>query len=94
MLGLLLATSGIKLLTTFVARFTPRANEIHIDAQVLFFTLGIAALVSILTGTAPALARRGNLAVTLKEGGTQSTAGARRSRTRGALIVAQVARSK
>jgi putative ABC transport system permease protein len=91
LLGLLLATSGLKLLTTFVARFTPRANEIHIDAQVLFFTLGIAALVSILTGTAPALARRGNLAATLKEGGTQSTSGARRSKTRGALIVAQVA---
>jgi putative ABC transport system permease protein len=91
LLGLILATSGLKLLTTFVARFTPRANEIHIDAQVLFFTLGIAALVSILTGTAPALARRGNLAATLKEGGTQSTSGARRSRTRGALIVAQVA---
>ena len=91
LLGLLLATSGLKLLTTFVARFTPRANEIHIDAQVLFFTLGIAALVSILTGTAPALARRANLAATLKEGGTQSTSGARRSKTRGALIVAQVA---
>ncbi len=91
LLGLILATSGLKLLTTFVARFTPRANEIHIDAQVLFFTLGIAALVSILTGTAPALARRGNLASTLKEGGTQSTEGARRSKTRGALIVAQVA---
>jgi putative ABC transport system permease protein len=91
LLGLLLATSGLKLLTTFVARFTPRANEIHIDAQVLFFTLGIAALVSILTGTAPALARRSNLAASLKEGGTQSTTGARRSRTRGALIVAQVA---
>jgi putative ABC transport system permease protein len=91
LLGLLLATSGLKLLTTFVARFTPRANEIHIDAQVLFFTLGIAAFVSILTGTAPALARRGNLAATLKEGGTQSTSGARRSKTRGALIVAQVA---
>jgi putative ABC transport system permease protein len=91
LLGLLLATSGLRLLTTFVARFTPRSNEIHIDAQVLFFTLGIAALVSILTGTAPALARRANLAATLKEGGTQSTSGARRSKTRGALIVAQVA---
>src|ERR1700742_2926071 len=91
LLGLLLATGGLKLLATFVARFTPRANEIHIEAQVLLFTLGTAALVSILTGTAPALARRGNLASTLKEGGTQSTTGAKRSRTRGVLIVAQVA---
>jgi putative ABC transport system permease protein len=91
LLGLVLAMSGLRLLTAYVTRFTPRANEIHIDAQVLLFTLGIAALVSILTGTAPALGRRGNLAVTLKEGGTQSTAGARRGKTRGALIVAQVA---
>jgi putative ABC transport system permease protein len=91
LLGLLLATSGLKLLTQYVARFTPRANEVHVDAQVLLFTLGIAALVSILTGTAPALGRRANLAATLKEGGSQSTLGSRRSKTRGALIVAQVA---
>jgi putative ABC transport system permease protein len=91
LLGLLLATSGLKLLTQYVARFTPRANEVHVDGQVLLFTLGIAALVSILTGTAPALGRRANLAATLKEGGTQSTVGARRSKTRGALIIAQVA---
>ena len=90
-LGLLLATSGLKLLTAYVARFTPRANEVHVDAQVLLFTLGLAALVSILTGTAPALGRRGNLAATLKEGGTQSTLGASRGKTRGILIVAQVA---
>jgi putative ABC transport system permease protein len=91
LLGLFLAMSGLRLLTAYVTRFTPRANEIHIDAQVLLFTLGIAALVSILTGTAPALGRRGNLAASLKEGGTQSTAGTRRGKTRGALIVAQVA---
>ncbi len=89
--GLLLATSGLKLLTAYVARFTPRANEVHVDAQVLLFTLGIAALVSILTGTAPALGRRGNLAAALKEGGTQSTLGVSRGKTRGILIVAQVA---
>ena len=91
LLGLLLATSGLQLLTAYVARFTPRAHEIHVDAQVLLFTLVIAGLVSILTGTAPALARRENLVTTLKEGGTQSTLGTSRGKTRGALIVAQVA---
>ena len=91
LLGLLLATSGLQLLTAYVARFTPRAHEIHVDAQVLLFTLVIAGLVSILTGTAPALARRENLVTTLKEGGTQATLGASRGKTRGALIVAQVA---
>ena len=91
LLGLFLATSGLQLLTAYVARFTPRAHEIHVDAQVLLFTLVIAGLVSVLTGTAPALARRENLVTTLKEGGTQATLGASRGKTRGALIVAQVA---
>ncbi len=91
LLGLLLATSGLQLLTAYVARFTPRAHEIHVDAQVLLFTLVVAGLVSVLTGTAPALARRANLVTTLKEGGTQGTLGTSRSKTRSALIVAQVA---
>ena len=91
LLGLFLATSGLKLLTAYVARFTPRSNEIHMDAQVLVFTLVIAGLVSILTATLPALSPRGNLAATLKEAGTQSTLGSARGRTRSVLIVAQVA---
>ncbi len=91
LLGLFLATSGMQLLTAYVARFTPRAHEVQVDSQVLLFTLAIAAFVSILTGTAPALARRANLITTLKEGGTHATLGASRGKMRGALIVAQVA---
>jgi putative ABC transport system permease protein len=91
LLGLFLATSGLQLLTAYVARFTPRAHEVHIDAQVLFFTLAIAGLVSIVTGTAPALSRRRDLITSLKEGGTQATLGAVGGKTRSALIVAQVA---
>jgi putative ABC transport system permease protein len=89
-LGLLLATSGLQLLSAYVARFTPRAHEVHIDLAVLLFTLAAALFVSILTGTAPAVARRENLITTLKEGSTQSTLGAR-GKLRAALIVAQVA---
>jgi putative ABC transport system permease protein len=91
LLGLLLAIGGLQLLTAYVARFTPRAHEVHIDAQVLLFTLAIAALVSVLTGTAPALARREDLVTTLKQGGTQTTLGSSGGKTRSALIVAQVA---
>jgi putative ABC transport system permease protein len=91
LLGLLLAGSGLELLTAYVARFTPRAHEIHIDAQVLLFTLAIAGFVSIVTGTAPALGRRVSLITSLKEGGTQATLGSAGGRTRSALIVAQVA---
>src|SRR6266436_2078854 len=90
-LGLLLATGGLQLLSAYVARFTPRAREVHIDLTVLLFTLGIALFVSVLTGTAPAVARRENLVTTLKEGSTQSTLGSTRGKLRGALIVAQVA---
>ena len=90
-LGLFLATGGMPLLTAYVARLTPRANEVHVDGQVLLFTLLIAGLVSIFTGTAPALARRANLITTLKQGGSQSTLGPSRSKVRSALIVAQIA---
>jgi putative ABC transport system permease protein len=90
-LGLLLATSGLQLLSAYVARFTPRAHEVHIDLTVLLFTLGIALFVSVLTGTAPAIARRQNLITALKEGGSQATLGSARGKLRSALIVAQVA---
>jgi predicted permease len=91
LLGLLLATGGLHLLTAYVARFTPRANEVHIDSAVLLFTLVAALFVSVLTGTAPALARRDSLVTTLKEGGSHATLGAARGKMRSALIVAQVA---
>src|ERR1700719_1001027 len=78
LLGLFLATNGLQLLTAYVARFTPRAHEVQMDGQVLLFTLGIAGLVSIFTGTMPALTRRENLITTLKEGGAQATLGTSR----------------
>jgi len=90
-LGLFLATNGLQMLTAYVARFTPRAHEVHVDGQVLLFTLGIAGLVSIFTGTMPALTRRENLITALKEGGAQATLGTSRSKMHSALIVAQVA---
>jgi putative ABC transport system permease protein len=90
-LGLLLATSGLQLLSAYVARFTPRAREIHIDLTVLLFTLGVALFISVLTGSAPAITHRENLITTLKEGGSQSTIGTARGKLRSALIVAQVA---
>jgi putative ABC transport system permease protein len=90
-LGLLLATGGLQLLAAYVVRFTPRAREVHIDTAVLLFTLVIALFVSVLTGTAPAVARREHLITTFKEGGAQATLGALRGKMRSALIVAQVA---
>jgi putative ABC transport system permease protein len=90
-LGLLFSWGALNLLVSFAARFTPRAREIHMDSTVLLFTLGVAVLTSVLSGTAPALAARDTGVDGLKEGGVQSTIGVGRRRMRSLLIVAQVA---
>jgi predicted permease len=90
-LGLLVSWGGLNLLISFAARFTARAREIHMDGTVLLFTLAVAVLTSVLSGTAPALAARDTVVDGLKEGGVQSTIGVGRRRLRSLLIVAQVA---
>jgi putative ABC transport system permease protein len=90
-LGLLFSWGTLDLLISFAARFTPRAREIHLDATVLLFTLGVAVLTSVLSGTAPALAARETVVGGLKEGGLQSTIGRSKHRVRSLLIVVQVA---
>jgi putative ABC transport system permease protein len=90
-IGLLFSWGTLNLLVSFAARFTPRAREIHLDATVLLFTLAVAVLTSLLSGTAPALAAREAVVGSLKEGGAQSTMGRGRHRMRSLLIVAQVA---
>jgi putative ABC transport system permease protein len=61
------------------------------DSTVLLFTLAVAVLTSVLSGTAPALAARDTVVDGLKEGGVQSTTGVGRRRLRSLLIVTQVA---
>ena len=90
-LGLLFSWGALNLLVNFATRFTPRAREIHLDSTVLLFTLAVAVLTSVLSGTAPALAARDTVVDGLKEGSAQSTIGIGRRRMRSLLIVAQVA---
>jgi putative ABC transport system permease protein len=89
-LGLIFAAGALSLLVSFAARFTPRANEISIDVFVLLFTLVISLGTGLAFGLMPALSSDQNLTAALKEGGRTST-GAKRTRVRNALIVAQVA---
>lgn len=89
--GLLLAHNGMALLVKFVALFTPRAGEIHIDRTVLLFTLSLAVLTSLISGSIAAFDARVGGAGNLKEGSAQSTIGVGRRRLRNVLIVAQVA---
>lgn len=90
-LGLLLAYGSLELLTDFVGRLTPRAREIHIDSEVLLFTLAAALGTSIVFGTLSALFSRANLTSSLKEGSSGAGTGRQQNRTRSALIVCQIA---
>src|SRR5262249_40528290 len=89
--GLLFSWGALSLLINFAARFTPRAREIQMDSTVLLFTLIVAVLTSILSGTMPAASAREALVGSLKEGSGQSTISRGRRRLRGLLIVSQVA---
>jgi ABC-type antimicrobial peptide transport system permease subunit len=70
----------------------PRLAETRLDGQVLGFTFAVALLTGVLFGLAPAWqASELNLNEALKEGGAKLTAGGRRARLRGALVVGELA---
>jgi putative ABC transport system permease protein len=89
-LGLVLAAATMRLLTGFAARFTPRANEIALDGEVLGFTLVVCVVTGLVFAVLPALPSRANLVGALKEGGA-AVSGGGSHRVRAALVVAQVA---
>ena len=91
--GVLLAGSGLGLLRTLATRLTPRAGEIHLDLAVLAFAIVLGVVSALAIAVAPfvhALGRR-DVAFALRVGNTGSTGTRRDLRTRGALVVAQVA---
>ncbi|HWS89210.1 MAG TPA: ABC transporter permease [Pyrinomonadaceae bacterium] len=93
-LGLLLASWGLPLLTSFAARFTNRTEEIGIDSSVLLFALLLSVGTGLVFGLLPALSvgkgSKESLSAALKEDGGRSTA-AGKNRVRALLTVAQVA---
>ena len=90
LLGLLLASVGTSLLSTFMARFTTRAAEIQIDGTVLLFTLVISVATGILFGLAPAISSSRRVFSHVQAGTRSSGAGHSGFSLRNALIVAQV----
>jgi putative ABC transport system permease protein len=93
-LGLILAHFGVRLIVNFFGGNLPRANEIGLDGTVLAFTFAVSVLAGIVAGLAPALRlTKANVAETLKLGlgRTDSVGGGKR--TRGALVVSEVALS-
>src|SRR5262245_44820973 len=89
-LGVLLASWGTNLITSYLPGDVPRLREVGIDSTVLGFTLGISLLAGVIFGMAPAWqASRANLTQALQEGGRGSTGS--RQRLRSALVVSEVA---
>ncbi len=92
-LGVLLALGGVRLLAAFAARYSVRADEIHVDGVVLAFTLALAAAVAVLLSFAGGVPREGRLASLLAAGGRRAGGSARTRRLQRGLVVAQVAAS-
>ena len=89
LLGLFLATFGVKTLIAMAPPAAPRLHDVEIDGVVLLFTAGIAAFSAMLAGLAPGLSvARGSVAAGLREG-ARETSGF--SRPRGLLVMAEVA---
>ena len=91
--GLMLASllgGALRWLLPGVAR--PTMLQPPLDGQVLAFTTGLAFVVAILAGLAPAVhAARASINEALKEGGRTGTSGVHSHRLRGLLVVSEVA---
>lgn len=89
-LGMLLASWGVDALVTLVAKTTPL--DVHPDAMVLAFTVGVSLLSGVVFGLAPALrASRTDLASTLKARSSRVGGLKLRLSLAPALIIGQVA---
>jgi len=93
-LGLLLANVGITLISKFLADRLPRFAQINLDASVLAFTVVISLAAGILAGLLPALRfTKADVNEALKQGTSRGTSDSGGAKTRGVLVVAEVALS-
>ena len=86
---------GVKALAAYIPDGSiPKETVIHLNWQVLAFSLGVAVVTAILFGLVPALqAARKDLVEPLKDGGKGAGGGFRRGKLRNTLVVAEVALS-
>jgi predicted permease len=89
-LGTVLAAWGTKAALKVLPEALPRANEIHLDARVLLFTLGASVFAGILFGLVPAFkSAHRDIQGTLREGGRGLTGA--RHRTQSAFVAIEMA---
>ena len=91
-LGVVIGFWSLDALATLGLSDLPRAHEIRMDGPVLAFTLGLAVVLGIVIGVAPAVQlSRVNLSNTLREDSRTGTAGRGARYVRRGLVVSQVA---
>jgi predicted permease len=91
-LGMVLAYWGARALIALTPSDVVRLADPGIDRGVLTFTVAVSLATSVLFGLVPALhASRVDLIEALKQGGSGAGTGARMVRTRGMLVVAEIA---
>ena len=89
--GLLLAVWGVDALTAAIGPGLLPMGGFAIDVRVLEFSLGLSLATGILFGMAPSLSLlRADVAGTLREAGRSGAAASARSRTAGALVIAEI----
>jgi len=90
--GMALAWAGVKALLALIPVTLPFWMKIDVDGAVLAFNIAVSLLTSVVFGLIPALqSSKLNLTESLKEGAKGSQGGARLSRFRDGLAVAQIA---
>ena len=90
-LGVAIAIGGVRLLTSFAARYSPRANEIRLDEVVLGFTLALSVVVALLLSFIGSLPKEGTFASRIGAGAWRVSGSLRKQRLQRALVIAQVA---
>ncbi len=87
-----LAYAGVAAVKSIGRDVLPRAQEIRLDARILFFAIGISLLTGVLSGLLPALAAmRVSPLEALKEDSGRQSGSARFSRLTQRLVVAEIA---
>jgi len=95
-LGLILGFAGVRLLLAINPGSIPRIGEdgsgVHVDSNVLLFTLAVSLLTGILFGLVPAIsASRKNLAAVLNESSNRGGVGLRSGKVRSILAISEMA---
>ena len=91
-LGLIFAHYGMAFIVRFVGQQLPRSADIGLDVRVLVFTLGLSLFTGLIAGLLPALRlTREDVSEALKQSAGRTASDSGGSRTRNALVVAEVA---